>query len=359
MRALILWSNPTSTNLGVQALAAGTAALLIRTFGETVDPSYQGYGPGDAPVRIGDPWRLARRLATPGDELIDWVRTFDVVVDTRAGDSFADIYGMRRHLTMSLMHQAALRARVPVVLGPQTVGPFSTRRSRVLAAQTARTARLVMARDDRSQLTATDLQARSVLLTTDVVFALPIPTPSRIRRDVLLNVSGLLWGPNPHVDHISYQGVVREVLERLLEQGREISLLAHVLDSPIDDNDVPVVRSIAAEYGIEAVVPRDLSDVRAIAASASALIGSRMHACLNAISVGTPAVSLAYSRKFAPLLSQLGWSHTVDLRDNPRSASSRVNEVLSSSAIRYEVQQVRERADKLIVRASDKLLTVI
>ena len=39
-----------------------------------------------------------------------------------------------------------------------------------------------------------------------------------------------------------------------------------------------------------------------------------MHACLNALSVGTPAIPLAYSRKFEPLLSDLGWSHTVDLR---------------------------------------------
>ena len=54
---------------------------------------------------------------TPRDELVDWLKGFDLVVDTRAGDSFADIYGLMRHLTMSLMHEAVRRAGVPVVLG--------------------------------------------------------------------------------------------------------------------------------------------------------------------------------------------------------------------------------------------------
>ena len=53
------------------------------------------------------------------------------------------------------------------------------------------------------------------------------------------------------------------------------------------------------------------------------MIGSRMHACLNALSVGTPAIPLAYSRKFAPLLGDLGWAHVVDLRTQASDADVR------------------------------------
>ena len=95
MKGLILWAEPESKNLGVRALADGTQRLLETTFGD-IQVSFQGFGGGDAPVRIGQPRAQLRRLARPHDELVDWVRTFDIVVDTRAGDSFADIYGVRQ-----------------------------------------------------------------------------------------------------------------------------------------------------------------------------------------------------------------------------------------------------------------------
>ena len=47
-----------------------------------------------------------------------------------------------------------------------------------------------------------------------------------------------------------------------------------------------------------------------------------MHACLNALSVGTPAIPLAYSRKFEPLLADLGWRSVVDLRTSDDAANA-------------------------------------
>ena len=77
---------------------------------------------------------------------------------------------------------------------------------------------------------------------------------------------------------------------------------------------------LAGQVGgdLEVVVPTDLDSVRETIAGARLLIGSRMHACLNALSVGTPAIPLAYSRKFAPLLDSVGWTTGFDLRtDDP------------------------------------------
>ena len=51
----------------------------------------------------------------------------------RAGDSFADIYGRSRLLNQSVLAYLARSAGTPVVMGPQTIGPFSSRRGRALA----------------------------------------------------------------------------------------------------------------------------------------------------------------------------------------------------------------------------------
>jgi len=354
LKALILWAEPQSKNLGVRVLAEGSQALLERVY-PAVEVSYQGFGAGDAPVRIGLPRSQLRRLVSRQDELVDWVRTFDLVVDTRAGDSFADIYGQRRLFVMTLMAEIVAKAGVPLVLGPQTIGPFTTRRGRGMARRSLTAARLVMARDPESALQADRVGRPVDITTTDVVFALDQVVPNG-RRDVLVNPSGLLWGENEHVNSADYQALVRGVCEALLSQGRRVSLIAHVLESPLRDNDVPVVRALGRELGdqVEVLVPVDLPDVRSMLASADVVIGSRMHACLNALSVGRPAIPLAYSRKFDPLLRHIGWNNTVDLRTDPDPIAG-VLRALDAPDLTTRVGAVSDRAQELLARAGSML----
>lgn len=351
MKGLILWAEPASKNLGVRALADGTQRLLETTFGD-IDVSFQGFGGGDAPVRIGQPRAQMRRLAGGHGELVDWVRTFDVVVDTRAGDSFADIYGLRRQLVMSLMGEIVARAGIPLVLGPQTIGPFDTRRGYLMARRSLRTARAAMARDPQSAEQASTIGRPVDVLTTDVVFALDA-APASGRRDVVINPSGLLWNDgNPHIDATAYRALLRGLCHRLISQGRQVSLMAHVLNSTLRDNDVPVVELLAAELGdgVEALVPADLKEARSYLSSAEVVIGSRMHACLNALSVGRPAIPLAYSRKFDPLLRNIGWDNTVDLRSAGDHVSGTLN-ALDDPHLASRVRAVQSRAEHLLEAA--------
>lgn len=314
IRILALWADESSPNLGVAALARGSRDLLLRAFpeGEVV---FANYGARPQEIPWGRPRSLVRERLLPRYGMQEFFRSFDLVWDTRSGDSFADIYGLGRHLTMSIVHEMARQTGPKMVLAPQTIGPFNTRRGRLLASRTLRRSALVVARDPYSALAASSLGRATDLTTADLVFAIDRPTPG-LRRDVLFNVSGLLWQENPHVSGTGYRRVVRETLERLRSEGREVSLLAHVLDTPNPDNDVPAIRALANEAGgdIEVIVPNDLDSVRETIAGANALIGSRMHACLNALSVGVPTVPLAYSRKFAPLLHSVGWTTGFDLR---------------------------------------------
>lgn len=314
MRALLLWADGRSTNLGVRALQDGTEALLRQVWSD-VSCDVQSFGPGPAPMRVGSPRALVRERLTGRAGLLAWLRTYDLVIDTRAGDSFTDSYGRRRLLTMTLLAELAAEAGVPVVMGPQTIGPFGTLRGRAAARHSLRRARLVMARDSVSADEAARLGRPVDVLTTDVVFALPTPDVART-RDVVLNVSGLLWHDNPHVDAGAYRRTMADLHRSLVASGREVSLLAHVLASGTPDDDIPAVQELSRTVAPDAeiLVPSSLTEVREMVASARLVVGSRMHACLNALSVGTPAVPLAYSRKFAPLLGDLGWTATVDLR---------------------------------------------
>jgi polysaccharide pyruvyl transferase WcaK-like protein len=284
------------------------------------------------------------------------VRQYDLVFDTRSGDSFADIYGLDRLVAMSALAEFVHRCDVPLVLGPQTIGPFDTRRGRAIGRRSMRTARAVMARDGASADCAQDLGVRVDVRTTDVVFALPVPERTG-ERDVVLNVSGLLWNGSPHVDPASYRAVVRGLYRGLVERDRRVTLLAHVLDSRSPDNDVPTAEAFAAEVGgsVEVVVPSSLTEVREVVASAEVVLGSRMHACLNALSVGTPAIPLSYSRKFEPLLADLGWTAQVDLRSTPDPAAAALEHLDAAAVLTDALPALRTRAATMLTAATSSL----
>lgn len=336
----------------MQVLAAGTAALASGSY-PGAEVVTQNYGGGPAPANIGVPRTLLRDLALNTRGLKDWVRGFDLVIDTRAGDSFADIYGLQRLRAMSAFAEFVRRCGVPLVLGPQTIGPFRTLQGRMVGGWSLRHAALVMARDHVSAEAAERLGRPVDVLTTDVVFALPIPEATTA-VDVVVNVSGLLWQSDDHLPAESYRRTVRRLLTGLIAQGREVTLLAHVLASDTPDNDVPAVRALADEFGLRCVVPDGLGEVRQLLRGATLTFGSRMHACLNSLSVGTPAIPLAYSRKFAPLLGDLGWGHVVDLQAKD-PASVALELAADVGQLRQDAIATRRRADELLPAAASAL----
>jgi polysaccharide pyruvyl transferase WcaK-like protein len=172
---------------------------------------------------------------------------------------------------------------------------------------------------------------------------------------VLVNVSGLLWSTDGLGAAQRYRSIVRTLITGLQQRGRQVALVSHVLDSTNPDNDEPAARQLQDEFGLDHLVPESLEDMRSIAAGAQLMIGSRMHACLNALSVGTPAIPLAYSRKFAPLLHDLGWRHVVDLAGSPTPAADVLTMIDSHGELGPEVAGVRSTADELLLGAEELL----
>lgn len=346
MRILLAWTDETSPNLGVRALGRGSKDLLRRIWPQA-EFVYMNYGSKPEAV-TWSPRGLVREWVTGRRGMRDWLDGFDLYWDTRSGDSFSDIYGLPRHTTMSMIHEFAARRHVPTVLAPQTIGPFGSRRSRLLARRDVHRSRLVLARDPLSAAASATLGRPVDLTTTDLVFGIDQPVAER-GHDVLLNVSGLLWRSTRHGDPEAYRRQIRAVIDGLLVRGRSVTLFPHVLDSADPDNDVPVAAELHAEYEgrLGLVVPRDLAHARAVIAGASLVIGARMHACLNALSTGTPAIAMAYSRKFAPLMGELGWPHVVDASGSEEVAD-RILAAVDDPSLADQARQAQQRGQRLL-----------
>lgn len=358
MRAVVLWASEASTNLGVRALARGSRDLLRRVWPD-IEVEFVDFGHRPDQLRFGRKRSLIRERVLREHGMMAWLGSFDLVWDTRSGDSFADIYGLDRHLKMSMLYEFAQQTGVPTVLAPQTIGPFGTRTGRLAARRNMRRSALVYARDPASVAAARDLGRPADRLASDMVFGIDQPVASG-ERDVLLNVSGLLWKPNHHVDSAAYQAFVRATIAGLRDAGRSITLLPHVLDSGDHDNDVPVSRMLADEYrgAVDLHVPADLDDVRETIAGANLVIGSRMHACLNAVSTGTPAIAISYSRKFKPLFDEIGWPHVLSLGD-PAQVAESVVATATGPSLTESAAAARDRGRNAITAIEQDLRTLL
>jgi colanic acid/amylovoran biosynthesis protein len=321
-RVLVLWADNHSANLGVRVLAQGMAELARRAWGTSSSIDYQDFGPGESGVSFGTR-SILRDVGRRNGPIKNRLRKFDVILHTGAGDSFADIYGLKRLSFMVYTHYIARRLQIPIVMGPQTIGPFNSVVGRLVARRMLKESRVVVTRDTSSASYSASLGRTVDALATDVVFALPL-VETRKSRDVVLNVSGLLWFGNEHVNSESYQSSVRQLVALLEADGRVVSLLAHVVNDPSVVDDAAAIRELvdAEDLTNEVLIPESLEQVREYVGSAQLVIGSRMHACLNALSVGTPAIPWAYSRKFAPLLSDIGWNISVDLKETANPVST-------------------------------------
>src|SRR5690606_23090207 len=71
----------------------------------------------------------------------------DCVLDIGAGDSFADIYGLKRFFFLWITKAMAILRRTPLVLSPQTIGPFSKAGYRSAASFVMKRSEIVVARD--------------------------------------------------------------------------------------------------------------------------------------------------------------------------------------------------------------------
>ena len=350
MRVLVLWASDVSPNLGVRALARGSHDFLRRVW---PDCEFVFADFGQRPPQL--PWGSARSLArerlTGRLGMQRWFAGFDLIWDTRSGDSFADIYGLRRLGVMSSVHEYASHSGTPVVMAPQTIGPFVTRRGRLLARRTLRRSALVLARDPQSADAASRLGRDPDAVVTDLVFGIDQPKPAD-PHDVVLNVSGLLWQPNSHVDHEIYRASIRTIIGGVLSEGRRVTLLPHVLDSANHDNDVPTAFALMEEFDsrIEVYVPEGLDDARSVIASATVLVGARMHACLNALSTGVPAIAMAYSRKFEPLMRALDWPYVVSLTE-PADPGADVLALMKDPELASRAVRARDSGQELLALA--------
>lgn len=117
-----------------------------------------------------------------------------------------------------------------------------------------------------------------------------------------------------------YVEALAEIAAEAYALGMSVEIGGHSSLPEHDQDDLVVARMVSARLSVPHTVDTDTDVDRLYAtyAECALVVGTRLHACIMAISVGTPAISLGYQEKSRGVLARLGLSdyvHRVDSVD--------------------------------------------
>jgi len=225
------------------------------------------------------------------------------------GDGFSDIYGDETFLERMRQTFLLSKANVPLVMLPQTIGPFKKKQNYDLAVKIMRYAMEVYVRDEKF-IPELEKLGIKYTLTKDISFFMkPEPWDIEIKEKAVgLNVSGLAYGnrfKGLEGQFDSYPKLVSEIIENFRKKGCTIYLIPHsyTYNKPNDNDDMLACREAYARLSDKSnvvLVDKDMTSpqVKYVISRMTFFIGARMHANFAAIYTGVPVFGTAYSYKF-------------------------------------------------------------
>lgn len=411
---------PDTSNMGVSALFASTVEGITRFipgarfsvfdnelgkrtqthhFSEGVHIDVEHIG-----IRAGHRYYLHENLVTISalsrlgalgaafNSVIRDIDRFDVILDISGGDSFSDIYGAKRFLSVVRPKLIALKRKIPLILLPQTYGPYADPKFSAVANRAVQGADMAWARDPNSfdilkSMLGAHFDPKKHRSGVDFAFALGIrkaddligPVLARLIRErnesapiVGLNVSGLIYNdPNAAYSQYGFKADYREIIHGFVhwlmqETDARLVLIPHVMSDPqYTESDYAACEKVAAQIAEDYqsrvfVSPStlDQNQVKWLISNMDWFCGTRMHSTIAALSRGVPTAAIAYSDKTKGVFETCGQAEEVyDPRDLDTLAV--VDGLKSSYQRRNELQQSLKTSLPNVMARADEQLSVI
>lgn len=344
IKICLMWHNLNSANYGVGALAIAhlnmifriaeknTLSIEIETLGTASSNGLEIQS--DIEDRLGITLShkefslrsVAKNLITFQWSKINVFKNsqYDYVFDIGEGDSFADIYGLKRFFIFSLSKWFVLKEKIPLIMSPQTIGPFKHSVASKIASYLMNKSEANYVRDHKSSDYLKEMKIKHTEV-SDVAFLLPFDPMPTIDNSVGVNISALLWHGGYTKNNqfnlgVDYQKLVVEIVNAFINRGKHVYLIAHVISDSIEVEDdyrisLLVKKEFFADNDAVSVAPKFKSPIQAKSyiSQMQFFIGSRMHATIGALSTGVPTVPLAYSRKFSGVFGSINYPYTIDI----------------------------------------------
>ncbi len=312
----------------------------------------------------------------------------DFIGEIRGGDSFSDIYGIKRFAVGSAPALIALLLGKSIVLLPQTYGPYNSAFAKWIS-------RIIIRRSDRVFCRYREgvefmkefvkrIPLEKVCFCPDVAFTLDVIPPEKTdiqpplkkgfdRPLIGLNINGLMYnggysGSNMFGLKSDYKQFISGLLSALLEKTQaDVLLVPHTFGQSGNVNSDPdASRAVLATIDEEArervhlvMQEYNQSEIKAVIGMCDFFIGSRMHACIAALSQGIPTTGIAYSHKFIGVFDSIGSGDTVvDARitEGPEIISRVLESFERRNDVRDDIKEKVAAAQEDIKNHFEKML---
>ncbi len=389
-RIILLGASLESDNRGVNALGIGAITILKNSFsdchisilsvgpkrsrdrkiyvdGKEVNVELLYFPKYDFLKSIMEAKLFKKLKIRPKMGLSQLIKEADHFYDINEGDSFSDIYGSKRIIRHFFDSKLVLTWGKELVFLPQTIGPFKSKLGLFLGKNILKRLKKVYVRDEKAIFFLNSIGVPYELAIDMAVFMAPQEIDSIKIQDktVGLNINGLMFFNrygSMKGEYDSYKEFIRKLVTRLKKEGFSVFLIPHTYNSDIsnEEDDLQAIKEFLNENG-------DLKDrvqyldgdytaqeIKFVISKLDFFLGSRMHACIGALSKSVPTIGLSYSYKFEGTFKMFGLeNHVIELKNFlPEQISPILEEIISKIENRMET---RKDLEKLNIRSIPKI----
>lgn len=312
------------------------------------------------------------------------IKKCDLIFDYTAGDSFSDLYGIKRFNERTFIKEKVILSGVPLVLGSQTYGPYESENAQYRAAKVLENAYEIFSRDAKSSEVVEQLCNRKAVETTDIAFLLPykkiLDNSDKKCLKVGINPSGLLWNGGYTQNNqfgllTNYSEYLRRLIDYLTKLGVwEIHLIPHVLSEDLTnpDNDLIPCLELHKEFPntildiVEDLKGEDVKvylpmNIKSKISEMDVFTGARMHATIAAFSAGVPTIPFSYSRKFEGLYKTFEYNYVISatVLDTEEAVKRTCRLIEDFQEIKNVIVACKQRVDQLntyLIDETDKVI---
>lgn len=267
-----------------------------------------------------------------------------LIAAVNGGDGFSDIYGTKKFQNCIIDCKLSVLKDIPLVILPQTLGPFKEKENYNWAKKILRHAQKIYVRDEKFVDGLNEMSVAYELSKDLSAYMHPEKINIEIKENAVgINVSGLAYSNNYRDlsgQFDSYPVLIDGLINHFRDKGCPVYLIPHSYnyDKPdFADDDMEACKmafdKLKDKAGVYFIDKNLISpQIKYVISKMSFFIGTRMHANFAAIYTNTPVFGLAYSYKFAGAFNANGLSdkQTYLITNLPENSIGQVIEAIDT-----------------------------
>lgn len=286
------------------------------------------------------------RIVFPFSRISKVLKDTSLIAAINGGDGFSDIYGETWFFNRLQEFFLARIYNIPLVILPQTLGPFKRKKNYLIAKHVLEYASRIYVRDDRF-----DEELKKMGLpfehSKDLSFYMkPEPWNIEVKENAVgINVSGLAYSNKFKTlagQFSMYPYLIESLIRAFQLRKIPVYLISHSYNYKNDDtnnDDIVASRSVYKRLNEKKgvyLIDHDLTSpqTKYVISKMNFFIGTRMHANFAAIYTGVPVYGLAYSYKFQGAFEANGIYDSTSMINNISKDEADV--IVSKIIIKYK-----------------------